>query len=221
MKKVLILVAILVIPSVYYIVVRSGKNNYKPLAYFGPKEPVVKTVNGKSIVDTIYHSVGGFSLLDQDSNVVTEKMVEGKIFVADFIYTSCKTVCSLMSNQLMSVQYKFKDSSDVKIVSFTIDPEFDTPAVLKEYAKKHQAIKDKWYFLTGDKKSINDLARTSYFVSVFKGNENDCVHSEQVVLVDKQHHIRGYYDGTDVMETKRLNEDIATLLYEYAHPTTN
>jgi protein SCO1/2 len=218
-KKVLILFAILVVPSIYYLVVRAGKNNYKPLEYFGPKEPVLKTVNGKSVVDTVYHSVGGFSLLDQDSNSVTEKVVDGKIYVADFIFTSCKTICPKMSNQMMAVQYKFKDSTNFNILSFTVDPEFDSPSVLKTYAQAHQAIKNKWYFLTGDKKMIYDLARNSYFVTALKGDggPDDFVHSEQVVLVDKEKHIRGFYDGTDVMETRRLNEDISTLMFEYAH----
>lgn len=216
MRKVLILLAILVVPSVFYLVIKSGKNQYKTLEYFGPKTPVTKTVNGETVTDTLYHTVQGFSLWDADSNLVTEKITEGKIVIADFIFTTCQSICPKMSDQLMRVQHSYKDAPNVVILSFTVDPEHDTPSVLKAYANKHNAISGKWYFLTGAKDSIYALARHSYFVTAMEGDGvvDDFVHSEQVVLVDPQKHIRGFYDGTELTEVNKLIEDISMLQRE-------
>jgi protein SCO1/2 len=213
MRKTLILLAILIIPSVFYLLIRTGKNQYKTLEYFGPKTPVTKTVDGKEVIDTLYHSVQGFSMLDTDSNRVTEKITEGKIVVADFIFTTCQSICPKMSVQMMRVQHAFKDDPRVVILSFTVDPEHDTPSVLKAYGQKHNVIPGKWYFLTGEKDSIYHLARHSYFVTAMEGDGvvDDFVHSEQVVLVDQESHIRGFYDGTELTEVNKLIEDIKVL----------
>lgn len=214
MRKALILLAILVVPSVFYLVIKSGKNRYVSLEYFGPKTPVEKTVNGETVVDTIYHSISNFTLIDQDSNVVTEKITEGKIVVSDFIFTTCQSICPKMTVEMMRVQHAFKDNPNVIIISHTVDPEHDTPHVLKAYANKHNAITGKWYFLTGQKDSIYSLARHSYFVTAMEGDGvvDDFVHSEQVVLVDREKHIRGFYDGTELVDVNKLIEDVNVLL---------
>ncbi|MFN8155199.1 MAG: SCO family protein [Bacteroidia bacterium] len=221
MKKIGILVLVLFIPSVLYLWLQTGRNNFRKLEIFGPKEPIEKTVNGKIVVDTLYHTVGGFSLLDTDSNRVTEKIADGKITVVDFFFSTCRTICPKMSNQLMRVQHNYKDDQDVMILSFTVDPQTDTPSRLKAYAEKHKAIKGKWYFLTGEKQEIYELAKTSYFLTAMEGNggEDAFLHSEQVVLIDKEKRIRGMYDGTDHFEVKRLIEDIAALENEYKEAT--
>ena len=221
MKKIGILVLVLFIPSVLYLWLQTGRNNFRKLEIFGPKEPIEKTVNGKIVVDTLYHTVGGFSLLDTDSNRVTEKIADGKITVVDFFFSTCRTICPKMSNQLMRVQHNYKDDQEVMILSFTVDPQTDTPSRLKAYAEKHNAIKGKWYFLTGEKQVIYDLAKTSYFLTAMEGNggEDAFLHSEQVVLIDKEKRIRGMYDGTDHFEVKRLIEDIAALENEYKEAT--
>ena len=213
MRKTLILLAILIIPSVFYLLIRTGKNQYNTLEYFGPKSPVTKTVNGKDVTDTLYHSVQGFSMLDADSNLVTDEITKGKIVVADFIFTTCQSICPKMSVQMMRVQDAFKDDSSVVILSFTVDPEHDTPSVLKAYGQKHNAIPGKWFFLTGEKDSIYHLARHSYFVTAMEGDGvvDDFVHSEQVVLVDSEKHIRGFYDGTKTEDINRLIEDVKWL----------
>ncbi len=213
MKKGLILFAILALPSIAYLLLRTGTNKYKSLEIYGPKEPVSKTVNGKIVVDTIYHSVGGFSLLGADSVLVSDKITEGKIYVADFFFSTCKTICPKMSEQLKRVQEEYKNDSSVIILSFTVDPNFDGPSVLKAYSNAYNAIPGKWYFLTGDKKVIYDLARNNYFISATegKGGEDDFIHSEQLVLVDKQKHIRGFYDGTDYRDVRRLMDEVRVL----------
>jgi len=215
-KKGLILFAILALPSIAYLLLRTGTNKYKSLEIYGPKEPVSKTVNGKIVVDTIYHSVGGFSLLSSDSVVVTEKVTEGKIFVVDFFFTTCKTICPKMADQLVRVQNQYEKDSNVVILSHTVDPTYDSNSVLKQYAESHKAIPGKWYFLTGDKKTIYDLARNNYFISATEGDGGvgDFIHSEQLVLVDSKKHIRGFYDGTDYRDVQRLMDEIRVLELE-------
>ncbi len=217
MKKVVVLALILIVPSVAYLLLQTGNNTYKKMDILGPKEPVRKTVNGKEVVDTIYHTVGGFSLLDADSNSVNQSITEGKIYVADFFFSTCKTICPKMSNQLMRVQHKFADADDVVILSFTVDPDNDTPSRLRAYANKHKAQKGKWYFLTGEKDSIYNLARNSYFLNAMEdaSSGEGFLHSEQFLLIDKEKHIRGIYDGTNHFEVKKLMEDIAVLQKEY------
>lgn len=219
MKKIVILALILIVPSVAYLLLQTGKNNFRSLEIYGPKEPVLKTVDGKTVSDTVYHTVKGFSLLDSDSNLVTEKIAEGKICVVDFFFSTCQTICPKMSNQLMRVQHEFRNDSDVVILSFTVDPLNDTPSRLKAYAEKHRAIRGKWYFLTGDKAQIYELARSSYFLNAMEaeGGADAFLHSEQFMLIDREHRIRGMYDGTEHFEVKKLMEDIGTLRYEYAH----
>ena len=201
------------IPGVAYLLIRTGENKYTRLEIFGPKEPVEKVVDGKTVIDTAYHLVGDFSFIDQDSNVVNQSIVKNKIYVADYFFTTCKTICPQMSNLMMRVQYAYKDDPEVMILSHTVDPEGDSPSVLRAYAKEHNAIKGKWYFLTGDKKALYDMARNSYFVTAMPGDggADDFIHSEQMVLVDKEKRIRGFYDGTDYNDMTRLIDEINVL----------
>ncbi|MBK9402705.1 MAG: SCO family protein [Bacteroidetes bacterium] len=221
MKKFLILALLFIIPSALYLLLQTGENKYEKMEIFGPKEPVKKIINGKEVIDTVYHTAGDFSLYDTDSNLVTGKITDGKIYVVDFFFSTCKTICPKMSNQLMRVQHNFKKDDEVVILSFTVDPGNDTPARLKEYAAKHNAIPGKWYFLTGDKEQIYSLARNSYFLNALEGSggEDAFLHSEQFLLMDKEKRIRGIYDGTNHFEVKKLMEDIAALKNEYANPS--
>ena len=116
----------------------------------------------------------------------------------------------------MRVQFAYKDDPEVMILSHTVDPEGDSPSVLRAYAKEHNAIKGKWYFLTGDKKALYDMARNSYFVTAMPGDggADDFIHSEQMVLVDKEKRIRGFYDGTDYGEMTKLIDEINVLKKE-------
>jgi protein SCO1/2 len=217
LKKTLLLLAVLVIPGLAYLILQSGKNQYHKLDIYGPKEPFTKTENGKEVNDTIYHTVKNFSFISQDSSLVTQETFKNKIYIADFFFTTCKSICPKMSNQLMRVQHEFKDEPDILLISHTVDPENDTPPVLAEYAAKHQAIKGKWFFVTGDKVQLYDVARNSYFITAMEGNggPDDFIHSEKVVLIDKAGHIRGFYDGTDYYEITRLIEEIKLLKSEY------
>jgi protein SCO1 len=225
-KKFWILFSFFAIPSIAYLYMQTGKNNFKPLEILGPIEIQSKTVDGRQISDTVYHTISGFSLLNQDSNPVSEKIFKGKIHVANFFFTTCGTICPKMSSEMMRVQHAFEKDTNVVIVSYTVDPEHDTPLVLKEYASQHNAIKNKWFFLTGDKKTIYDLARNSYYLVAGEGDggQEDFIHSEMFTLIDREGRIRGgkdkrgnmlTYDGTNILDVNRLIEDIAVLKLEY------
>jgi protein SCO1/2 len=215
-KKALLLALVLVVPAVAYLVLQTGENRYEPLPVIGPREPVVRVVNGKSVVDTVYHTVGDFNLIDSDSLPITQAVARGKISVVDFFFSTCATICPKMSNQMMRVQHKFKDDKDVVILSFTVDPTNDTPSRLKAYGKEHQAISGKWFFITGEKEQIYRLAKESYFLNALETPEatEAFLHSEKFMLIDKQGRIRGIYDGTEHFEVKRLIEDIEALQQE-------
>ena len=212
--KALILLAILIVPSIAYLLVSSGKNNYNKLEIFGPKEPVLSHPG-----DTIYHSIAPFSLIAQDGSDFSDKNLEGKLFVADFFFATCQTICPKMSMQMKRIQEAYKDDSEIVLVSHTVNPEKDTVNALAAYAESFGAIKGKWVFLTGDKKELYDLARYSYFLATMPGDggPDDFIHSEKLVLVDKDKRIRGYYDGTDYADVNNLIDDIKVLKWEYAH----
>ena len=213
--------AILFIPGVAYLILRTGTNNYQHLEVFGPKEPITKTVNGKTMTDTLYHTVSNFSFIGHDSSLVTQELFKNKIYIADFFFTTCKSICPKMSNNLMRVQNEFRDDNNILILSHTVDPEHDTPSVLDEYAKKHNVIKGKWFFVTGDKKQLYDMARNSYFITAMDGDggPDDFIHSEQMALIDKEGRIRGFYDGTDYNEITRLIEEVKVLRWDYEKKT--
>lgn len=162
------------------------------------------------------HIISDFNLTDQRGITITRDSLKGKIFVADFFFTTCKTICPVMTTQMQRLNKQYKNDPTVCLVSHTVDPETDTPEVLAAYAKQKGASVFKWYFLTGDKKQIYDLARTSYYVSATKGDggADDFVHTQNFALVDKTMHIRGYYDGTDSSEINKLIGDIEVLKEE-------
>lgn len=162
------------------------------------------------------HHVQPFSLIDQDGDTITNHTFDGKIYVADFFFTTCRSICPVMSTQMERVAEKYANNPNVLIISHSVNPEYDTPAVLKEYADMHHAVSGKWFFVTGDKKQIYDLARTSYLSIASKGDggPDDFIHTQNFALVDKDKRIRGYYDGTDSTDVNRLLTDIDLLLQE-------
>jgi protein SCO1/2 len=181
----------------------------KKLPFLGPKQ-----VNAKG--DTVYHQIPSFRFLNQDSVFVSEKDVEGKVYVADFFFTTCPTICPKMKTQMLRIYERYKDRDEVRIISHSIDPDFDTPNVLKDYAARLQVKAPKWNFLTGDKAAIYQLGQKSYMVSA-QEDPNEAggfVHSGAFILVDKNRHVRGIYDGTVEAEVNHLLEDMEILLKE-------
>lgn len=210
--KVLLLLGILIIPSLGYLIVSSGKNNYTHLEIFGPKEPGVANPN-----DTVYHKISNFQLTSNEGSSFSTDDLKDKIMVADFFFATCKTTCPKMSMQMKRVQEAYKTDPEIALVSFSVDPEKDSAKVLSNYAAEYGAIKGKWTFLTGDKKQIYDLARHSFFLTAMDGDggPDDYIHSDKIVLVDKEHRIRGYYDGTDYTSVDLLIDEIKVLKWEY------
>ncbi len=181
----------------------------KKLPFLGPKQ-----VNAKG--DTVYHQIPAFRFLNQDSVFVSENDVEGKVYVADFFFTTCPTICPKMKTQMLRIYERYKDRDEVRILSHSIDPDFDTPNVLKDYATRLQVKAPKWNLLTGDKAAIYMLGQKSYMVSA-QEDPNEAggfVHSGAFILVDKNRHVRGIYDGTVEAEVNHLLEDMEILLKE-------
>ena len=175
-----------------------------------------KKLAGVEGTDTIYHAIQPFSFINQFNDTVTEKVIENKIYVADFFFATCQSICPKMSSQLVHVQNAFKNDKDVMILSHTVNPLHDTVEVLNGYAQGYGAIKNKWHFLTGNKKALYDLARYSYLVNALEedGSDEGFLHSELFILVDKQKRIRGFYDGTDSVAVVKLISDITLLKQE-------
>ena len=172
---------------------------------------------GTELPDTIYHRVSEFRFLNQDSSWISEETFQDKVYVADFFFTSCPTICPVMAKHMLKVYESYRENHQVAIISHSIDPEYDTVAVLRKYAHALEVSSDTWHFVTGDKKSIYDLAIESY-LSIALEDEAEpggFLHSGYFLLVDKQRRIRGVYDGTSETSVDTLIQDIDILLKEY------
>lgn len=159
------------------------------------------------------HTIADFSFVNQNGKAITQKDYEGKIYVADFFFTTCGSICPIMADNMIDVQNAFLNNPDVMILSHSVMPDVDSVAVLKKYAVDHHVNDAKWNLVTGDKKKIYEIARKSYLaVKLGKPEElYDMVHTENFVLVDKKRRVRGFYDGTKKEEVQRLIEDIKWL----------
>lgn len=162
------------------------------------------------------HKVANFGLINQNGDTITQDNFKNKIYVADFIFTRCQTICPIMTINMADLQEYFKNDDEVKFLSHSVTPIIDSVSVLKAYAIKNHAIDGKWDITTGDKRLIYDLARKSYFAVLDEGDggEQDFIHTEQFILVDKNKQIRGFYDGTDKEEIDRVIKDIGILKKE-------
>ena len=194
----------------------SCNSGEQKLPILGERDWIKKTVDGKEVVDTIYNTIPPFAFVNQNSDTVTENVIKDKIYVTDFFFTTCPTICPVMKRQMLKVYEKFKGNKDVMILSHTIDPEHDTPEVLNTFAKDLGVTGNQWQFLTGPKEKIYEIGLKSYMVVAKedKSAEGGFLHSGAFVLVDKDKHVRGIYDGTTEEGTKRIIADIQTLLDE-------
>ena len=161
-----------------------------------------------------YHTIAPFTMTNQNGQIITEKDYENKVYVADFFFTTCPSICPIMTKNMFSLQEKLKTKyPEVKLLSYSVTPEIDTIEQLKRYAVKNKVDDKIWNLVTGDKKEIYNLARKSYLVVQNDGNggPHDMIHTENFVLIDKENRIRGYYDGTDINEMDRLMTEIGML----------
>jgi protein SCO1/2 len=186
------------------------------LPIYGRKK-IVEKEEGSGF-DTIYHTIGDFSFLNQDSVLVTNETFKDKIYVADFFFTSCPSICPIMKTQMLRVYERFKDEPQFAIVSHSIDPEYDTVALLRDYAERLGVENDEtWHFLTGEKDRIYELGQTSYMVTAAEDSDapGGYIHDGAFLLVDKSGRIRGVYDGTKADQVDQLMQDIDRLLSDY------
>lgn len=194
------------------------EHRFTYLPYYGQKETVVVERNGEQVVDTIYERIPSFSFIDQFGRPFTDAKVDGKILVVDFFFTRCTTICPRMKVQLQQLQLKLADEAfkDVLFLSHTVDPEHDTPEVLSAHARKLQADTSRWVFLTGSKEALYLQGSEGYHLAAREDvmAPDGFLHSEQFVLVDKDRHIRGYYDGTTSEGMNALAADLKMLLKE-------
>lgn len=164
-----------------------------------------------------YHTIGDFSLTNQNGETITQKDYEGRIYIADFFFTTCPTICPIMTDNMVDIQRAIANYPDVKLLSHSVTPRIDSVAQLKKYALEKGVLDEKWNLVTGDKKQIYELARKSYLAVKEDGDGGpfDMIHTENFVLVDKQRRIRGFYDGTKDEEIEKLLEDLDILRASY------
>lgn len=189
----------------------------KILPIYQPAEVSFELVDSSLQHVKKYHKIDNFSLTNQNGNRISQRDYQGKIYVADFFFTTCPSICPIMTNNMAYIQSKIMDDPQVKLLSFSVTPEIDSVPQLKKYALEKGVNDKKWNLLTGDKKEIYTLARKSYFVVKEDGDggPHDMIHTENFVLVDPEKRIRGYYDGTDKAAMENLLADLKTLKEEY------
>ncbi|MDQ6471144.1 SCO family protein [Flavobacterium sp. LHD-80] len=208
---VLILFSVVTI-SLFY----SALKPQKTLPIYNPSDVNPELVDSTIQYKSKYHTIADFSFVNQNGDTITQKNYEGKIYVADFFFTTCGSICPKMSTNLVDVQKAVLNNPKVMLLSHTVFPEVDSVSVLKAYAIKYGVVDSKWNLVTGDKKEIYTMARKSY-LAVKLGRPDqlyDMVHTENFVLVDQKRRVRGFYDGTNKEEIKRLLEDIDFLCKE-------
>lgn len=210
----LVLVCILLVPILIFMFLRGfGTNEYELPIFF--EKGVDNPFQECPITDTTQHFVPEFAFTNQEGKTVGKAQMEGKITIVDFFFTSCPSICPDMSREMERVNDLFRDEPKVQIFSISIDPDYDTPEVLKEYAERHLAKSGKWDFLTGDKSETYRLARCGFVIPTLDGNgvAEDFVHSDKFILVDELGRIRGYYSGTNREDVDLLMLEAKILLY--------
>ncbi|NLP57780.1 SCO family protein [Lutibacter sp. B1] len=188
----------------------------KKLPVYNPADVNPKLVDESIVHIRRNHKVADFKLINQNGDTITQENYKDKIYVADFFFTRCLTICPVMTNNIGKLQEVFKNDDDVMFLSHSVTPVIDSVSVLRAYANVKGVIDQKWNITTGDKKHIYNLARKSYFAVLDEGDGGlqDFIHTENFVLVDKKRQIRGFYDGTDNEDIKRLITDIRILQNE-------
>jgi len=196
------------IPFLLLILFSCTQENNEPLPILGERE----VVNG----DTIYHQIPEYSYINQDSIIVTHDSLKDFIYLSDFFFTSCPSICPVVKKQMLRLYDKYKDNDKIRLVSHTIDPKRDTPEKLKKYARDLKVDDRKWMFLTGDKEELLDMA-DEYFVTAYEDPDapGGFDHSGLILLVDTNRHIRAFAQGTDPEDVTELFGDIEKLLDEY------
>jgi protein SCO1/2 len=194
----------------------SSCNPNNELPIYGNRDVKVSVVDGKQVIDTIYATVPNFTLINQNGDTVTESIIEGKITVVDFFFTSCPTICPIMKREMIRVYQEFQQNEKVIMLSHTIDPEHDTIEVLQDYSRRLGSDGKQWQFLTGERTYIYELAEKGYYSTAMADSTEPggFVHSGGLILIDEKKRVRGIFDGTNSADTDKLIEAIHLLLNE-------
>ena len=207
-----LLILSVIIISVFY----SILNVEKPLPIYQPSKVNFEMVDSTIQHVSKYHKIANFSLINQNGKTITQNDYKDKIYVADFFFTTCQTICPIMTDHMAKIQKEILNDKEVMLLSHSVTPKIDSVAQLKHYAVEKGVNDTKWNLVTGDKKQIYELARKSYLAVKTDGNgdEYDMIHTENFMLIDKKRQIRGYYDGTKPEDIERLLNDIKILKKE-------
>lgn len=217
-KKSFPLLIVMVVFSAFMIgVIYTYLNQKERLPVYNPVDVNPRLVDKSVLHIKKDHKIADFSLINQNGENITQKEYKDKIYVADFFFTRCQSICPIMTNNMAKIQMKFKEDNAIMFLSHSVTPIMDSVPVLREYADMKGVIDSKWNVTTGDKKHIYNLARKSYFAVVDEGDggDQDFIHTENFILVDKKRQIRGYYDGTKDEDIEELISDIKVLQKEY------
>lgn len=223
-----VLVVLLILPTLFYLIFVYGAegNFFKTLDYVGPKEVVTVLRDGEMVNDTLAYVIPDFEFICQEDTTLSSDEMRGKVYVANFFFSSCPTICPAMNYNLKQVQDRFLGYDDIYFLSFTVDPEYDTPEVLKKYEGKVGAVNGRWYFLTGQKEALYKTAR-DFFVNAMEDSTaaGGFLHSEYLVIVDwegrirsrtdEQGNLKAVYNGTSPDEVNKLKDDVKVLIAEY------
>lgn len=206
------ILSVIIISIIYNIL-----NVEKPLPIYQPSQVNAEMVDSTIQYQKKYHKIADFSLINQNGKTITQEDYKDKIYVADFFFTTCQTICPIMTDNMYEIQKRIITDDEVMLLSHTVTPEIDTVAQLKRYAKEKGVNASKWNLVTGDKKQIYELARKSYLAVKDNGDAGpfDMIHTENFMLIDKERQIRGFYDGTDPKDIDRLLKDIKILKASY------
>jgi len=200
---------------ILFLVLAACGDNEKKLPVMGERTLIEKTVNGKKVIDTTFHTIGNFSFNNQEGKVITEKTVEGKVYIADFFFTACPTICPKVKKEMMRIYSKYKKTEDFVILSYSIDSKTDTVGRLAWYANRMNIKPGNWHLLTGKYEKMTAMA-AQYLLSAMEdpNAQGGFDHSGSIALIDRKRQIRGFYDGTDPKKVDELIKDIAILLDE-------
>mgnify|MGYP000922942217 FL=1 len=209
-------VVFLIISIIIISIIYNTLNVYQPLPVYQPAMVNYELVDSTIQYQKKYHKIADFNLINQNGKIITQEDYKDKIYVADFFFTTCQTICPIMTTNMAAIQKEIIDDNDVMLLSHSVTPQIDDVAQLKKYALEQGVDDKKWNLLTGDKKQIYELARKSYLaVKTFgNGDEYDMIHTENFMLIDKKRQIRGFYDGTNEEDMERLLDDIKILKKE-------
>lgn len=209
-------IVFLILSIIIVSIIYNTLNVYQPLPIYQPAMVSTELVDSTIQYQKKYHKIADFKLINQNGKTITQDDYKDKIYVADFFFTTCQTICPIMTNHMAQIQKELINDDDVLLLSHTVTPKIDTVAQLKRYALEKGVNDAKWNLVTGDKKQIYELARKSYLaVKDFgDGGDFDMIHTENFMLIDKKRQIRGFYDGTNAEDIYKLLEDIEILKKE-------